>query len=392
MPTIGKEFYLSSYSHARDVSLYFHIPFCSKKCPYCHFFVLPNEERLKRPFVLALLKEWQMRLPQLEGKRIVSIYFGGGTPTKLAPKEYALLLNAIQSSGIQIAGDCEITLEANPEDVSLSLMQELRALGINRISLGVQSLIDEDLLILGRTHNANRSIAAIEAVYASGITNISIDLMFELPRQSLSGWQKCLKALSNLPITHLSLYNLTFEPHTVFYKKKEQLLPHLPPEEERLQMLQIAVDSLESLGLRRYEISAFAKEGMRSKHNTGYWTARPFLGFGPSAFSYWEGARFSNSAHFNKYLTSLNGSCFPVDFKETLPFPRNLQELLAVRLRLVEGVDLSLFTEAYGQLPLSLEQTLNTLSLKGWLREEGTHVQLTPLGQLFYDSVASEII
>jgi oxygen-independent coproporphyrinogen-3 oxidase len=376
----------------RDISLYFHIPFCSKKCPYCHFFVLPDEERLKGPFVAALLKEWQMRLPQLQDKRIVSIYFGGGTPTKLKHQDYALILSTIYSSGIAVAKDCEITLEANPEDVTLDEMKALSALGINRVSLGVQSLIDEELLVLGRTHNANRSLSAIEAVYNAGITNISIDLMFELPRQTLASWDRCLKALSTLPITHLSLYNLTFEPHTYFYKKQEHFLPQLPSDEERLAMLQLAASSLEALGLKRYEISAFARDGKHSRHNTGYWTARPFLGFGPSAFSYWEGARFSNVSHFQKYVSALEEGRFPVDFEEKLPFPHNVQELLAVRLRLLEGVDLALFGEVHGVLPTSLEKRLDALIEKQWLSREGNRIKLTSLGQLFYDTLASEII
>ena len=379
-------------SLSRDVSLYFHIPFCSKKCPYCHFFVLPNEERFKKPFLPALLKEFALRRPQLQGKRIVSIYFGGGTPTKLSPDEYAKVLDAIRCSSIELSEDCEITLEANPEDVSLPLMRQFHSLGINRISLGVQSLIDDDLVILGRTHNVNRSVSAIHEVHSAGIANISIDLMFELPRQTLTTWEKCLKALSHLPVSHLSLYNLTFEPQTVFFKKKDKLIPQLPPDEERLKMLQIATLSLESLGLNRYEISAFAKPGMHSRHNTGYWTGRPFLGLGPSAFSYWDGSRFSNAAHFNKYLTLLDQDRLPVDFEEKLEFPRNLQELLAVRLRLVEGVDLSLFAKHYGTLPQTIEQSLEVLMEKGWLSRKGDHVKLTASGQLFYDSAASELI
>ncbi len=267
-------------------------------------------------------------------------------------------------------------------------MQQFAALGINRISLGVQSLLDEELLTLGRTHSANRSLEAIETVSRAGIDNLSIDLMFELPSQTLATWEKTLRALSTLPITHLSLYNLTFEPHTVFFKRQKELLPHLPPEEERLQMLQMAVQSLEAIGLQRYEISAFSRPERHSRHNTGYWTGRPFLGFGPSAFSYWDGARFSNYAHFNKYLTALEEEKLPVDFHEQLPYPDNLKELLAVRLRLVEGVDLAAFTP----LPPSLEQSLHLLEEKGWTTRVDNRIRLTPLGQLFYDTVASEII
>lgn len=375
-----------------DCSLYVHIPFCSKKCPYCHFFVLPDDAGLKRPYVHALLKEWALRLPQLEEKRLVSIYFGGGTPTRLHTDAFSLLLETIRSSRVLIAPDCEITLEANPEDISGPLMREFQHLGINRVSLGVQSLDDADLKVLGRTHNVHRSLEAIRQVHEAGITNISIDLMFELPCQTLGSWKRTLQTLSTLPITHLSLYNLTFEPHTVFFKKQAQLTPQLPPDEERLEMLQTAVASLASIGLLRYEISAFARLGMQSRHNMGYWTGRPFLGLGPSAFSYWEAKRFSNRAHYGEYLASLEQGSLPVDFQELLPHPRNLQELLAVGLRLIEGVNLREFSEHHGPLPPVIVDALQRLVEKGWLDRDRDVVTLSDQGQLFYDSVATEII
>jgi oxygen-independent coproporphyrinogen III oxidase len=377
---------------ARDVSLYVHVPFCTKKCPYCHFFVLPNEERFKRPFLPALLKELALRLPELQGKRLVSLYFGGGTPTKLSPDAYALFLNALRDSKVEIAPGCEITLEANPEDVTSSLMSQFRVLGINRISLGVQSLVDQDLVLLGRTHLASRALQAIQEVYEAGIVNISIDLMFELPHQTLSRWERCLEQVSKLPITHLSLYNLTFEPHTVFFKQRAQLTSYLPPDEERLVMLQTAITFFESCGLQRYEISAFAKPGMHSRHNTGYWTGRPFLGLGPSAFSYWEGVRFSNPSHFHQYIDSLNQNRLPTDFEEKLDPEKALRELLAICLRLVEGVDLSQFAQQHGPLPHALCAQLQALIEKGWLERSSGALRLTSSGQLFYDSVATELI
>lgn len=351
--------------------------------------MLPDQERLKTPFLTALQREWALRLPQLQGKKVVSIYFGGGTPTKLPPEEYAFLLEMIQASPLEIAPDCEITLEANPEDVTLPRMQQYRKAGINRVSIGVQSLSSSELILLGRTHTALKAISAIEEAHTAGFENISIDLMFELPDQTLMSWEKTLQKAATLPITHLSLYNLTFEPHTLFFKQKEQWTLRLPPDEERLAMLQMAIDQIP---LPRYEISAFAKPGYLSKHNTGYWTARPFLGFGPSAFSYWEKTRFSNAIDFNFYLKALEESRFPVTFEEQLPWPRNLQELLTIQLRLTDGVDLEQFTLQQGKIPSSLEEVLKRLIEKGWLNQEKSILKLTPLGQLFYDSVAVELI
>lgn len=381
MPTIGEE-----------VSLYFHIPFCSKKCPYCHFFVLPDKASFKEAFLEGIALEWTLRRPLLEGKHIVSIYFGGGTPSRLLPAQLEKLLLLVRNSGLSIAEDCEITLEANPEDVSPSLMSSFAALGINRVSLGVQSLEIGQLALLGRSHNAFQAIRAIEQTYAAGIHNISIDLMYDLPRQSLDGWRETLSQLSSLPIQHLSLYNLVIEPHTVFFKHKQALIPQLPLEEESLALLEEALRAIEGVGLHRYEISAFARPGYTSRHNTGYWLGRPFLGFGPSAFSYWEGRRFSNVAHLNRYLEALKRGGDPVDFEERLHFPHNLLELFAVALRLVQGVDVQAFQRKHAPLPQTFFATLDHLTEYQWVTWDSGRCALTPLGMRFYDSVAVEII
>lgn len=385
MQTIGNDF-------PGDVSLYFHIPFCSKKCPYCHFFVLPDTDQLKKPFTSALLSEWRLRLSQLDGKRIVSIYFGGGTPTKLPPAAYASLLETIRKSGIAIAPDCEITLEANPEDVEVERMREYASVGINRVSIGLQSLQDTELLTLGRGHSKARAVEAVHTVSQAGISNISIDLMFELPGQTPLSWKKTLEQIADLPISHLSLYNLTIEPHTLFFKQRKTLEPQIPCSEERLQMLQDALDFLPSIGLHRYEISAFAKPGKHSRHNSGYWTGRPFIGFGPSAFSFWEGERFSNAAHYTTYLETLQKNQLPVAFSEKLSYPSDVQEKLAVELRLCSGVDLELFSKRWGRLPVDCIRACEALIAKGWLEKEGDTIRLSSSGQLFYDSVAVELI
>lgn len=157
-------------------------------------------------------------------------------------------------------------------------------------------------------------------------------------------------------------------------------------------MLQLAVAHLQQLGLQRYEISAFARPGLQSRHNTGYWLGRPFLGLGPSAFSYWGKKRFSNSARFNAYLQALEKNAFPVDFEESLPYPRNLQELLAVQLRLLEGVNLDAFQSKHGQLPKGTHDTLEALTSRGWLLRSQDHYRLSEEGMLFYDSAAAELI
>lgn len=335
--------------------------------------------------------EWRLRLPQLKGKRIVSIYFGGGTPTKLTPSSYQRLIHEI-SQEIDFIPSCEVTLEANPEDITLANMQAYRQAGINRVSIGVQSLEEEELIRLGRTHTAHRAVQAILETYEAGITNLSIDLMFELPFQTVHSWQKTLQALSLLPITHLSLYNLTIEPHTAFFKQRKKLEKALASEEEKKEMLEQAVVSLEGMGLARYEISAFAKQGFHSHHNSGYWLARPFLGFGPSAFSYWDKERFSNETNFQHYLKAVQEKRFPVSFRERLDHFQHLKELLVVQLRLTCGIDLNEFCAFHGSLLEETHQIIGKLIERGWLQKKGKRLCLSREGQLFYDSIAVELI
>lgn len=374
------------------LSLYIHVPFCTKKCPYCHFFVQPNSQDSQKTFLSSLKKEWGLRSPLLEGTEIVSIYFGGGTPSLLPAAEIENILALIRKGPATIAPTCEITLEANPENVTLASMQAFGQAGVNRVSVGVQSFDDNLLRILGRTHDTGKSKEALYSIVEAGITNLSIDLMYELPHQTIETWKKSLLEVANLPITHLSLYNLVFEPGTSFHKKSKLLSPTLPSEEISLQMLNLAVAHLESFGLKRYEISAFARPGYASLHNTGYWTGRPFLGLGPSAFSYREGRRFRNIPHLKKYEEALLLNKFPEDFEESLSFEAKQKELLAVELRLLKGVDLPLFQKKTGVLSSSLQDSIQALIQKNRLRQKGNRLFLSEEGMLFYDSVASELI
>lgn len=366
------------------ISLYFHIPFCTKKCPYCHFFVLPNREQSRHLFKEALLKEWEQRLPLFKNKKILSLYFGGGTPS-LYPEVIEAILKRVDR--LNCSQNVEVTVEGNPEQINLSLIQKLKTIGVNRISLGVQSLDDRLLKILGRTHNSSQALQGINASFEGGITNISIDLMNELPWQTLESWDKTLTRTQSLPITHLSLYHLTFENNTAFMKRQKALSPHLPSQEESVEMLDMATKALKKMGLTRYEISAFSKKGYESIHNTGYWVGRPFLGFGPSAFSYYNGKRFRNCSNLKKYAKKLFALEDPVDFEEQLPYPANLHEQLAIYLRLNQGVDLKTFS-----LPQTAYPILKDLQEEGFIETTPSHIKLTDRGRLFYDDVAERII
>ncbi len=359
--------------------VYVHLPFCRKKCPYCHFFVLPDNETQKDDLLEGLILEWrssQIDLP------MTSIYFGGGTPTLFGAHRIEKLLQLFSPEG-----DVEITIEANPEDVTVELMRDLNAAGVNRVSIGIQSLDDTLLARLGRGHSAAKAKDAVTDTYTSGFENITIDLMYDIPGQTLAMFEETLKEIAALPITHLSLYNLVFEPGSLFFKQRKKHVPHLPPEEISLALLNLALSHLEKAGLKRYEISAFARPGFKARHNTGYWLGRPFIGLGPSAFSYIDGRRFRNVCNLKKYLQAVREGSSPLDFEEKLPYPQNIHELLAVNLRLVEGVDL----KKWGPLPKETEETIARLIEEGYL-EKKERLALTERGLLFYDTVASEII
>ncbi len=366
-----------------EISLYFHIPFCSRKCDYCHFFVLPNKEPLKKQFFDALKKEWQLRKSLLEGKQVTSVYFGGGTPFLLGPKLIGEILSWLPS----LESIKEVTLEANPEDITFDKIKAYADVGINRVSIGVQAFDDALLPRLGRNHTALKAEESVELVHKAGISNISIDLMYDLPMQTLSSWENSLKKAAALPITHLSLYNLTLEPHTVFFKKKKDIIPTLPSEETSAQMYKMAQATLLSSGFSQYEISAFARDEKLSLHNTGYWTGRPFIGYGPSAFSYFNERRFRNIAHLSKYCNSLEKGSDPVDFEEELSPEAKLSERFAIQLRLLKGVSLAEFS-----LSTSFTETLKELKKAELLQFSGDIVKLTNKGILFYDTVAAEII
>lgn len=374
------------------VSLYFHIPFCTKKCHYCHFFVLPDKAIFHRQLIDSIKRDLDRWKLSLQGKKLVSLYFGGGTPSLLTPEELAELISAVSHYLPFDPNKIEITLEANPDNISKEKMKAFASIGVNRVSIGVQTLDDQLLAKLGRLHAAQQAIDAIKTVADAGIGNLSIDLMYDIPYQTVSSWENTLEKLDRLPFTHLSLYNLTIEPHTVFFKYRESLEKQVPDEDTSTAMYQSAVKCLAQAGLSQYEISAFCKPGYYSRHNVGYWTGRPFLGFGPSAFSYWEGKRFRAVANLNSYSRSLEEGKDPADFSEILSPRDSRRELLTIALRLRGGVDLIHFEKDHGMLDPEVKLTIGKLVEDRLLTQSNGRVCLTDRGVLFYDSVAVALI
>jgi len=366
------------------VSLYFHVPFCKKKCGYCQFYSIPYTQSNVKKYVKAIKEEWKRKKHLLTNKKVVSIYLGGGTPS-LLPQD---ALFEIIPSGVQAKDDIEITLEANPRDVTLPYAKAWKAIGINRISLGVQSFCNRHLQTLGRQHTQKHALDAIEMIDHAGIKNISVDLMYDIPEQSLKSFKDTLDTLSSLPISHVSLYNLTLEPSTPFYEKRASLKKRMPSPNLSLKLLKMALEDLEKMGFKRYEISAFCKRDRISKHNIGYWTNRPFLGFGPAAFSYMDGGRFQNVPDLEVYCQTLFQGNTPIEYSETLNQKRHKRERLMLHLRLIEGVNLKDFA------PLD-DATMDILQEKasqGLLDLHFPYCKLTEKGYLFYDTVAEALV
>lgn len=383
--TVGVEDAISSIrmqmnGKSNPCSIYLHIPLCQKKCDYCHFYVIPNRQSYQNLITEGIKLEWELRAHFTEHLDICSIYFGGGTPALIGPNHVYEILSKIPHK------NCEITLEVNPEDASLELMREYKSAGINRVSIGVQSLEDSELQLLSRRHNAKKAVKAVEEAYTAQFKNISIDLMYDIPGQTAGSWQNTLEKLATLPIQHISLYNLTIEPHTVFFKIKNQIQKNLPSPEESLSMYQMAVDRLTAFGFHQYEISAFCKT-QRSIHNAGYWSNREFLGLGPSAYSYWNKQRFRNVPNINRWYHSVVNGLLPVDDFESLPADAHERERLVLRLRLLEGAQLSEF-----HLDPQTERTIDTLIENQLLEKKDGILKLTKKGVIFYDTVAIELI
>lgn len=374
---------------ASELSIYIHVPFCKKKCPYCHFASVLDTPHGRAEYVEALLCEVDISATHLGDRTIRSVYFGGGTPFLIGPDALSTILQKI---GPFTHTEVEITIEANPDCIEKDSLEGYRAVGVNRLSIGAQSFNDEELQRLCRPHTSRDNIAAVEKAIETGFSNISLDLMYDLPHQTLPHFEHSLHTACRLPITHLSLYNLTIEPNTAWFRKKESLQKQMPTSDESAAMYSAAMDIARSYGFMQYEISAFAKNGFHSIHNSGYWQGREFIGFGPSAFSFIGGIRFSNTSDVSAYVDAIRKGLSPIDFKDSLSPKERLREMAAVGLRMNEGIDISLLERRYGSTDEPLRDKLNSLANEELLVFNSGRYALTERGRMVYDSIAVELI
>ncbi len=374
-----------------NLALYLHIPYCKKKCPYCDFNSYDNG--IDKDFVTALKEEIGIKSKNIDLYQIGSVFFGGGTPTTLSSAQIADILNFCFKN-FSIESDCEVSIEANPGTIDYQYLKILRENGFNRLSLGCQSFNNDLLKKIGRIHNYNEIYQSVSAARGAGFKNISLDLMFGLPGQSLEIWEETLQNATQLKPTHLSVYNLTIEKETPFYDRLRKGELILPSEELQSTMYERAVEYLLQTGYIHYEISNFALKGYECRHNKNYWENNEYVGFGPGAASYLNGTRSKNILSPEKYIEALlEKKEIPLFEKETLDQKKSMGETLMLGLRMVNGINLSDFEKRFGKkLDSEFDEKIEKLKSEQFLEYSDEKLKLTRKGILFSNEVFVELI
>lgn len=317
--------------------VYVHIPFCASRCSYCDFFSTLRLDEVGHDYVEALIAEARLRKAELNGEPVKTLYMGGGTPSQLPLPLLARLIDGLKAT-LDLNAVQEFTLEANPDDVTPEWCAAVRALGVNRVSMGVQSFQDAVLRLVGRRHTARQAIDAVASLRHAGIDNISIDLIYGLPGQTLETWAESVRQAVDLRPQHISAYGLTYEPGTRLWQERECGEVVEASEDQYLDMYRILVGLLQTAGYEHYEISNFALPGYRSRHNSSYWNETPYLGLGAAAHSYDGTMRRSNPADLCGYIRRIT-SGQPACQVEDLAWWERYDERVMLGLRTADGVD-----------------------------------------------------
>ena len=327
---------------------YIHIPFCSHICYYCDFNKVFIEGQPVDEYVDLLVREMQLRAKSHSISPLETLYIGGGTPSTLTPKQLATLFEGIHHY-LPLEKNCEFTMELNPDDRQMERLEVMKEYGVNRISMGVQSFNDELLKKIGRKHSKKTVLESIGNARKLGFENISIDLIFRLPQQTIQDFEDSLKIAMNLDLPHYSIYSLILEQKTVFYNLMRQGKLPLPTQDEEADMFQLAMDSMESFGRHHYEISNYALPGFESRHNLHYWKADEYLGFGAGAHGYLNQERYQNCGPIQHYLELLRNSQLPILQKDVLSKKSQIEEFMFLGLRKMSGVSNLEFKRRFGR-------------------------------------------
>lgn len=361
----------------RELEIYIHIPFCVRKCKYCDFLSAPATKQVQNAYMEALLRE--IKSARVSDCIVVSVFVGGGTPTAVEPEWIARVMESVRETFV-LSKDAEISMEMNPGTVTQESLAIYKRVGINRLSIGLQSTHDAELQQLGRIHSYRQFLDTYQMVRQAGFDNVNVDLMSGLPGQSLKDWEENLLKITELipPPEHISAYSLIVEEGTCFYELYEKGELALPDEDVEREMYWRTAELLKKQGYHRYEISNYAKEGYECRHNCGYWTRRDYLGFGIGAASLFEEKRWKNIDSLQEYLNAA-GDCHVEE--EILTLSDRMEETMFLGLRMICGVDGEEFKKQYGSaLEEVFGEQIEESIKEGLLQKQGTGVALTERG------------
>ncbi len=384
-------YYLCSQQKRNSVAgLYIHIPFCAKRCLYCDFFS-NTDMKFKEPYVNAVIREMELRQEYMKGEALETIYFGGGTPSQLQQADFERIFEA--ANRLFDTSSCtEVTLEANPDDMTPEYVASLRNLPFNRVSMGVQSFKEKDLRFLNRRHDRGQALHAVRLCKENGIQNISIDLIYGLPGQTLVEWQENLDEAIRLEIPHISAYHLIYEEGTALYKLMEA--GKVTPVEEDLSitLFSTLINKLTDAGYLHYEISNFGRPGFFSRHNSSYWTGKKYIGIGPSAHSYNGESRQWNISSLPRYLQGIEAGIPDIEI-EDLDINMKYNDFIITGLRTMWGIRTTDIRERFGKEKQAyLEQQAATYLRQGLLIRENEILTLSKEGLFISDGIMSDLL
>lgn len=371
--------------------LYIHVPFCERKCIYCDFYSMENLSPMD-DFIDALRREIGLYAEHGKGEEVETIFFGGGTPSLLPPATIGGILTLLHST-FHIRPDAEITMEANPGTVDRVKLKEYRDAGVNRMSFGVQSFFEEDLKFLGRIHTVDEAYAAFDDARTAGFTNLGIDLIYALPHQTPERWKENLKKVVTLGVPHISAYSLIIEENTPLIRmvRSGQVSP-LPAETEAA-MYEQTMKFLAENGFGHYEVSNYSRPGWESRHNRNYWNHSNYLGFGPSAHSFWNGRRWWNFANLSTYINKLQGGIEPLAGEETLSREELFEEAIMLGFR-SGGIDTEEIRIKYGVnlIRSGRINIIDELVTAGLAVQWDHRITLTDKGYLLCDEISERVV
>ncbi len=370
--------------------IYVHIPFCKRKCIYCDFYSI-GAAGIEGRYVNALADELRMRKGELRGEAVKTLYFGGGTPSLLSPSQISRIADALRKE-VGVDELEEFTIEVNPDDVSEEYIRALAEIGVNRVSMGIQSFVDSELRAINRRHSAADAVAAVDNIRKAGINNISIDLIYGLPSQTIETWRYSVEKAVELDIQHISSYNLSYEEGTRLYFLRERGDIQECDEEICVKMYEYLVARLADAGFEHYEVSNFAKPGRYSKHNSSYWNGSIYLGLGASAHSYDGDVRSYNVADVKRYLSEIEAGKLACE-REYATIDEKYDEYVMIRLRTKWGIDVGELKATFGEKYYEHFMKESQSYIKsGKMSRDGTCCRLNEAGVMISDMIIRDLM